>query len=142
MARRRNISVEIVNRSRAAPSLTFDREFPVLSSRHSGWDPAVSPGSTRGEIHMKQLSGLIPARTTRRFRLGAAVALAALATAGAGTLSASAASGAVGAVSPKVAGCAGSQLTVWLGIPGEHVPGSTYYEMQISNIGTSTCSLY
>jgi hypothetical protein len=91
---------------------------------------------------VKRLSALIPGRTTRRFRLGAVVALAALATAGVGTVSASAASGAVGAVSPKVAGCASSQLTVWLGIPAEGVPGSHYYEMQISNIGTTTCSLY
>jgi hypothetical protein len=42
----------------------------------------------------------------------------------------------------RIAGCASAQLTVWLGIPGEHPPGSTYYEMQISNIGTTTCSLY
>jgi hypothetical protein len=88
------------------------------------------------------LSALIPARTTRRFRLGAAVALAALATAGVGTVSASAASGVLGAVGPKVAGCASSQLTVWLGIPADGTAGGFYYEMQISNIGTTTCSLY
>jgi Protein of unknown function (DUF4232) len=91
---------------------------------------------------VKRLSALIPGRTTRGFRLGAAVALAALATAGVGTVSASAASGSAGAISPKVAGCTSSQLTSWLGIPGNGTAGSTYYELQISNIGTTTCSLY
>jgi len=91
---------------------------------------------------VKRLSALIPARTTRRFRLGAAVALAALATSGAGTLSASAASGPIRAVGPKIAGCATSQLTVWLGIPGDGAASTVRYEMQISNIGMTTCSLY
>jgi hypothetical protein len=38
--------------------------------------------------------------------------------------------------------CARSQLTSWLGIPGGATAGSTYYQLEISNISGRTCTLY
>jgi hypothetical protein len=38
--------------------------------------------------------------------------------------------------------CARSQLTTWLGIPGGATAGSTYYQLEISNISGSSCTLY
>jgi hypothetical protein len=49
------------------------------------------------------------------------------------------------AAAPKtaaVSGCARSQLTSWLGIPGDGTAGSSYYELEISNISGSSCTLY
>lgn len=76
-------------------------------------------------------------RNLRRGLLG--VALAGAAAVGTGTVSASAAGG---AVAPRVASCATSQLTVWMGVPGDAAAGSFYYELQFSNTGTTTCQLY
>jgi hypothetical protein len=38
--------------------------------------------------------------------------------------------------------CARSQLTSWLGIPGGATAGSTYYQLEISNISGRSCTLY
>jgi hypothetical protein len=38
--------------------------------------------------------------------------------------------------------CATSSLMVWLGIPGAGTAGSTYYELQMSNISGHTCTLF
>lgn len=49
------------------------------------------------------------------------------------------------AAAPKTAAisrCARSQLTSWLGIPGNGTAGSTYYQLEISNISGSSCTLY
>jgi hypothetical protein len=38
--------------------------------------------------------------------------------------------------------CYASELTVWLGSPGNGTAGSTYYDLELSNTSTSTCTLY
>ena len=38
--------------------------------------------------------------------------------------------------------CATSDLMVWLGIPGEDAAGSSYYELELSNISSHTCTLF
>jgi hypothetical protein len=38
--------------------------------------------------------------------------------------------------------CARSQLTSWIGEPGSGTAGSTYYELEISNVSRHTCTLY
>ncbi len=41
-----------------------------------------------------------------------------------------------------VPGCRTRQLAVWVGVPGSGTAGSTYYELQLSNVSTTTCSLH
>jgi hypothetical protein len=38
--------------------------------------------------------------------------------------------------------CARSWLTSWMGVPGDGTAGSTYYQLEISNISGQTCTLY
>ncbi len=38
--------------------------------------------------------------------------------------------------------CYASELTVWLGTPGNGTAGSTYYDLELSNTSTSACTLY
>lgn len=38
--------------------------------------------------------------------------------------------------------CLTADLTDWLGYPGSQAAGSTYYELEISNISHRTCTLY
>ncbi|MGO8961903.1 MAG: DUF4232 domain-containing protein [Streptosporangiaceae bacterium] len=38
--------------------------------------------------------------------------------------------------------CPRGDLTSWLGVPGNGTAGSTYYQLEISNISGQTCSLY
>ncbi len=38
--------------------------------------------------------------------------------------------------------CARSWLTSWLGVPGSGAAGSTYYELEISNVSGQTCTLF
>ena len=38
--------------------------------------------------------------------------------------------------------CYASELTVWLGSPGNGAAGSTYYDLELSNTSASTCTLY
>jgi hypothetical protein len=38
--------------------------------------------------------------------------------------------------------CYASELTVWLGSPGNGTAGATYYDLEISNTSRATCTLY
>ncbi len=38
--------------------------------------------------------------------------------------------------------CVTSHLQVWLGIPGGSAAGSTYYQMEFTNVGSTACTLY
>ncbi len=38
--------------------------------------------------------------------------------------------------------CYQSELTAWLGVPGSGAAGSTYYELELSNISGQACTLY
>lgn len=38
--------------------------------------------------------------------------------------------------------CYQSELGAWLGIPGSRAAGSTYYELELSNVSGQTCTLY
>jgi hypothetical protein len=38
--------------------------------------------------------------------------------------------------------CYQSELRAWLGVPGGGAAGSTYYELELSNISGQTCALY
>ena len=40
-----------------------------------------------------------------------------------------------------IAACTTGQLQTWLGTPGSGAAGSTYYELELSNVSTTTCSL-
>jgi hypothetical protein len=64
----------------------------------------------------------------------AAIALPAVA------LAAPGASGSAGAAA--AARCPRGYLTAWLGIPGGQTAGSTYYQLEISNVSGHTCTLY
>jgi Protein of unknown function (DUF4232) len=49
------------------------------------------------------------------------------------------------ASAPKVAAqgrCVRGYLTSWIGVPGGQTAGSTYYQLEISNISGATCTLY
>ena len=54
--------------------------------------------------------------------------------------SASAAHQAVRAAAP--AACTSNHTRVWYGLPGDGATGHIYYQLQFSNIGSTTCSLY
>ena len=80
--------------------------------------------------------------TIRNVRRGLlATALAGAVAAGLGTVSASA-SAAGSTASTHLANCATSQLRVWMGLPGGVAAGTSYIEMELSNVGTTTCQLY
>ncbi len=53
-----------------------------------------------------------------------------------------AASGGTTAPQSAVHRCLADQLTAWLGEPGSQTAGSTYYQLEISNISGRTCTLY
>ena len=38
--------------------------------------------------------------------------------------------------------CYQSELHAWLGVPGSGAAGSTYYELELSNVSHQTCTLY
>ena len=38
--------------------------------------------------------------------------------------------------------CYASELTIWLGTPGNGAAGSTYYDLELSNTSASACTLY
>jgi hypothetical protein len=46
------------------------------------------------------------------------------------------------AQSARIGRCLTRQLDDWIGIPGNGTAGSTFYELEISNISSSTCTLY
>jgi hypothetical protein len=43
---------------------------------------------------------------------------------------------------PRVGTCRGTSTEVWLGLPGNGAAGTILYEIQISNIGHSTCTFF
>lgn len=78
-------------------------------------------------------------KTGRRTVLAAAVASAAI------LLPAVALASSAGPSAPAAAAvsrCLRGQLTPWMGIPGGATAGSTYYELEISNISNRTCTQY
>lgn len=66
---------------------------------------------------------------------GAAILLPAVALASSG-------SGAAASAPAAAHRCYASELTVWLGSPGNGTAGSTYYDLELSNTSRSTCTLY
>ncbi|HEY6277716.1 MAG TPA: DUF4232 domain-containing protein [Streptosporangiaceae bacterium] len=77
-----------------------------------------------------------PAHALRR----AAIALGAASVAVLGV--ATAATAAAGHPAISFPACSTSQLTGWMGVPGNGAAGSVYYDLQLSNVGTSTCTLF
>jgi hypothetical protein len=77
-----------------------------------------------------------PAHALRR--LAIAVGVTSAAVLGVAT----AATAAAGQPAASFPACATSQLTGWLGVPGNGAAGSVYYQLQLSNIGTSSCTLF
>ncbi len=72
------------------------------------------------------------------------VAVAATLLAGTATLAAAAAASAAPSspAGPAIPRCVSSNTTVWTGFPGDGTAGSIYYEIEISNIGKHTCTLF
>jgi hypothetical protein len=80
-------------------------------------------------------------RARRRLAVGAALACAAIATPVA--IAASAASGAPAHPAAAAApGCRAAATEVWLGLPGNGAAGTTFYQLEFSNIGRGTCTLF
>jgi len=46
------------------------------------------------------------------------------------------------ASAPATGRCVESDLTDWIGVPGDATAGSNYYELEISDTSTATCTLY
>jgi hypothetical protein len=78
-------------------------------------------------------------RTTRR--LASAVAIAGLAI-GAPAVALAASGGSQAAPATSFIRCHTGQLTDWIGLPADQTAGSSYYELEISNISTKACGLY
>jgi hypothetical protein len=55
---------------------------------------------------------------------------------------ASSGSGAAASAPAAAHRCYASELTAWLGSPGNGAAGSTYYDLELSNTSKSTCTLY
>ena len=78
-------------------------------------------------------------RLSRRLAAGVSLAAAAVLL----PTAALAASGAAGAqASPAVPACTSTRTDVWYGLPGNGTAGASYYEIQFTNVGHSTCSFY
>jgi len=73
--------------------------------------------------------------------VAAAVAIPAVALAAPGHSAApvSTAARATAAAAPR---CASGQLRAWIGLPGDGAAGTTRYQLELSNISGSTCTLY
>jgi hypothetical protein len=52
-----------------------------------------------------------------------------------------AAPGRAAAPQASAPGCTASQVQPWLGLPGSGTAGSTFYQLEISNVSKSTCTL-
>ncbi len=46
----------------------------------------------------------------------------------------------VGAAAPPA--CTGANTRVWLGLPGDGTAGTTFYQLEFSNIGPASCTLF
>jgi hypothetical protein len=55
---------------------------------------------------------------------------------------ASSASSSLASATATVHRCFASELTVWLGSPGNGAAGSVYYDLELSNTSASTCTLF
>jgi Domain of unknown function (DUF4232) len=55
---------------------------------------------------------------------------------------ATAAAAAAGQPTASLPPCATSQLTGWLGVPGNGAAGAVYYQLQLSNVGRASCTLF
>jgi hypothetical protein len=78
-------------------------------------------------------------RHARQFAVAAALSSAAILV----PAVALAASGSTAAPqSSSVSRCLTSQLTDWIGVPGDGTAGSTFYELEISNVSHHTCTLF
>ncbi|MGH3153021.1 MAG: DUF4232 domain-containing protein [Streptosporangiaceae bacterium] len=53
-----------------------------------------------------------------------------------------ASSGTAAPQAPAAGRCLTSELTAWIGWPGNGTAGSTFYQLEISNISGRTCTLY
>jgi hypothetical protein len=80
-------------------------------------------------------------RATRRLAAGVALACAAVALPAA-ALAASGAPSRQGAAAAAVPGCTAASTEVWLGLPGDGTAGTTFYQLEFSNVGRHTCSLF
>jgi hypothetical protein len=75
-------------------------------------------------------------RASRKFAAGIGLAVAAV-------LLPTAALASSGSSSlPRVGACHGASTEVWLGVPGNGAAGTILYELEISNIGHSTCTFF
>lgn len=83
-------------------------------------------------------------RARRRTMIAAAIASAAILLPAVALASSAGSGSASGAAQPRAAAyprCARSWLTSWIGIPGDATAGSTYYQLELSNISSRTCKL-
>jgi hypothetical protein len=77
------------------------------------------------------------ARTIRRtLAAGAAACATAL------TVTAALASSATAASTQIAPECRASALQVWIGLPGDHAAGHTYYPLELTNVSGHTCDLF
>jgi len=67
--------------------------------------------------------------------IGAAILLPTIALASSGSAGAA-------SVAATAQRCHTSELTVWLGTPGNGAAGSVYYDLELSNTSNSTCTLF
>jgi len=79
--------------------------------------------------------------TRSRGRMLAAIAIASAAILLPAVALASSAGATTGAA-PAISRCLVTQVTPWLGIPGDQSAGSTTYQLEISNISGRSCTLY
>jgi Protein of unknown function (DUF4232) len=87
----------------------------------------------------------LTSKAGRRTLAAAAVASAAILLPGLALASSAGSAALKTAAAPKTAAtstCTSGQLTSWLGVPGNAAAGSTYYQLEISNISGSSCTLY
>jgi hypothetical protein len=75
-------------------------------------------------------------RASRKFAAGIGLAVAAV------LLPTAALASSGSSPLPRVGGCRAASTEVWLGLPGNGAAGTILYEIQISNIGHSTCTFF
>jgi len=89
-------------------------------------------------------------RSPRRTMMAAAIASAAIllpavalaSSTGSGSATAGSAGTAPAAHAVAQARCARSGLTSWMGVPGDAAAGSSYYQLEISNVSGHACTLF
>lgn len=78
----------------------------------------------------------LTARASRNFAVGVGLAMAAV------LLPAAAIASPASSSVPRAGACHGASTEVWLGLPGNGAAGTILYEIEISNIGHSTCTFF